>query len=934
MKRFIAIFVVLVFSFTTLAQNGWRDGEMEIRFNLQNHAEFETISNLKLNGDIYPDGSALFYVTPKELEKIKASGLDYEITKKNLNEYYKDFWNTREAFHTYQEIIDLADSLADNFPDICQKHIFGQSMGGLQLAALKISDNVEIDETEAEILMDGGIHGDEICGAENIIRFARDICIDYGTDPQITDLVNNREIWFYMMVNPDGRVNMTRHNNNGVDLNRDWGYMWDAEGGSPGAISQQETQVERDFILGNQFAVSITYHAGVEMAIFPWGYRYEQPNDFAHNDYLAELYSEVSGYDSLLHYQATTLYPAFGTTCDYNLGSMGSCGMTMEISSDKQPPASQLLYYYDINVPSMIAMIEQAGYGVEGMVTDAITGDPVAAYVFVHDYFPAYADPVVGDYHKYVLPGTYTVTAVANGYESQTITDVFVAEDGTGIADFSLQPTDGLFGYKIISCRIPGTNPNDEGNTPGALGAPDNINYSIGKNGWVLIDLQSTVLDGPGNDITVYEGDETDEGFTCFASQSADGPWFSLGQGEGTTEFDFGIANVPEARYFKIIDDGDGQANVADAGFDLDAIQGSEGIEEVYITILGKEIDDSGANGNGYIDPGETFDLHIIIRNNGSEVAENTTGIISTESTYITIDQPDADFGSLNFGESSEGTFTITTSEITPEGYLFTIILDIQANSGSYNNTYEFNFAVGQMTEDWESATFDQYEWTQGGNLPWIISEVSPFEGNYCVRSGSIGDQQTSELSIDLEIIADGEISFARRVSSEDSYDFLNFYIDNNLIDRWSGEVAWEEVTYPVMAGNHTFKWVYSKDTYVSGGQDRAWIDLIIFPPIATNILGTASGKVTDIIFYNYPNPFSNNTTIYAEVPENSDVNCEIFNINGKKIKTLFNGNSSDGSLQITWEGDDDQGNNVSPGIYFCSIHTKGYSKTIKVLYY
>jgi len=106
--------------------------------------------------------------------------------------------------------------------------------------------------------------GNEYCGPENVIRFARDLCIGYNDDPNITFLINNRETWLYLMVNPDGRENVIRYNNNGVDLNRDWGYMWDGWGSSTGAYSQVESKALRACMYGNQYVVHSTYHGGIE----------------------------------------------------------------------------------------------------------------------------------------------------------------------------------------------------------------------------------------------------------------------------------------------------------------------------------------------------------------------------------------------------------------------------------------------------------------------------------------------------------------------------------------------------------------------------------------------------------------------------------------------------------------------------------------------
>jgi hypothetical protein len=560
----------------SIGKGGWRIGEKQIRISSGNPKHFRSLYNLKLNLDFKGPSydHIIAYVTPSELVKIESLGISYVVEVEDLNKYNENIWEMLDAYHTYQEIIDLADSLETNFPGICKKYIFGYSIQNRQCAALKISDNVEVDEPEAEVMFDGGIHGDEIGGSENIIRFARDLCLQYGTDPTITDLVNSREIWLYLMVNPDGRFHDTRYNINGVDLNRDWAYMWDGWGGSTGPCSQVESKALRECMYNNQFVVHTTYHSGTEYISCPWSYRPDQPLDWNHIIQLAGYYSSVSGYANLEYGQGYNgMYAINGSTKDSNYGMMGSVAWTMEISNSKHPPTSQIMMYYNWNYPSMVAMIEYAGYGLEGIVTDAVTGDPITAAVFVNDYYPAYSDPTAGDYHKYVLPGTYSITVVANGYQSQTINNVIVTSNSSAITNFQLQPGGGHFVYKFSASQIPGNNHLDEGLTPAVLGPPDDINYSIGKNGWCVLDMQNPIMDEAGYDLIVYEGDSSPEGYNCYAGETIDGPWQLLGAGNGTTQFDLASSGLAEAQYIKIQDDGDGIANAPNAGFDLDAIE-------------------------------------------------------------------------------------------------------------------------------------------------------------------------------------------------------------------------------------------------------------------------------------------------------------------------------------------------------------------------
>ncbi|MCD4695970.1 MAG: T9SS type A sorting domain-containing protein, partial [Bacteroidales bacterium] len=653
------------------------------------------------------------------------------------------------------------------------------------------------------------------------------------------------EIWLFLMVNPDGRVTDTRYNAKGVDLSREWSYMWGNWGGGTGACSQPESKALRECMYNNQFVVHTTYHSGTEYISLPWSYRPDQPHDWNHIFQLAGVYSDVSGYPNMEYGQGYNgMYAINGSTKDSNYGIQGSISWSMEISYSKHPPASQIMMYYNRNYPSMIAMIEYSGYGLEGTVTDSNSGNPVTAAVFINDYFPTYTDTDAGDYHKYVLPGTYSITIVANGYQTQTIDGVVVTSNSSTATDFQLQPEEGHYVYKFSASRIPGNNFADEGWTPAVIGEPDDINYSIGKNGWCVLDMQYPVIDGPGPDFIVYEGDSGPEGYTCYVGETIDGPWISLGEGNGTTEFDIINSGLPETQFIKLTDDGDGNANTNNAGFDLDAIEGLEPVSGIYLILYEYTIDDSNGNNNGRIDPGEDVDILVTVRNNGDITAEDIEGLVETTSPYVTIINADFNFGDLAQGETSQGVFSISVDNATPIGQNFSLNLNVSSNGGTYNNTFLMNFTVGLIIEDWETGNFDQFEWETGGNSDWFITNVNPYEGVYCSQSGDINHNQSSYLFISYNVIADGEISFYKKVSSESGWDYFRFYIDNTLQGEWSGDISWSEETYPVTSGNHTFKWEYDKDGSVSSGSDCGWIDYIILPTGA--IQGILSNFIAD----------------------------------------------------------------------------------------
>lgn len=583
MNRFLyVLFFVLLVPWYTLSQSGWRPGEMEARVILRTSDDIAILKGLKINDEpVYGVPlSARVYITPDELIKLRASGLEFTITQPDLNASSLNFWDqpALESYHNYTQLVALADSLATSFPAICKKILLGTSYQDHQLAILKISDNVNVNENEAEIMFDGGIHGDEIMGPEILIRYARELCIGYGNNPTYTDLINNREIWIYYLCNPDGFVNGSRYNANGVDCNRDIGFMWNGGGNSTAPFSQMESRLLRQLWLEHNFTVYTNFHGGSEVISFPWSYRSATPPDYNHLNQLASVYSSASGYYNLPYGQGfIIMYQIFGSTKDFTYGALGQVGWSIEITQQKQPPSSQIPMYYNYNVPAMTELIKRSGWGIEGTITDSVTGSPVKASVFIGPYYPVYTDIQLGDFHKYILPGTYTVKVKAGGYQTKVIPGVTVPAQGSVVVNIQLSPNPKWYALKTLVTNIPffpvSGNYYDESYVPGVIGSPDSVNYSIGRSGYIVLDMGDTIFNGNGYDFKVFEGDNTPEGYSCAVSLYPDGPWTDLGTAVGTTSFNLSGSSVSEIRYIQITDDGDGVTNVDNAGFDLDAVE-------------------------------------------------------------------------------------------------------------------------------------------------------------------------------------------------------------------------------------------------------------------------------------------------------------------------------------------------------------------------
>lgn len=337
-----------------------------------------------------------------------------------------------------------------------------------------------------------------------------------------------------------------------------------------------------------------------------------------------------------------------------------------------------------------------------------------------------------------------------------------------------------------------------------------------------------------------------EDGQDINASINTSSSWLTMS--DNTEVFELipaqGTATVYDGYAFRVDNN---VPDMTEVEFTLNATNGDDTWESKFdvmiyaplITIVDLSIvEDSTCNGNGILDPGETVEIKIENNNTGHSVAYNTIADISVGSPYITIGNTIDSVGNIAVLQAKTGNFTITADSATPQGENITVEYELSFPGQTHEAS--FDIEVGMLLEDWETYDFTRFDWEFGGDQNWIISE-QPYEGEYSSASGNISNNETSSLIIDIEVEMYDEISFYYKVSSETNRDKLQFYINNNLKGEWSGEKDWTKADFPITSGNHTLKWIYTKDGMLSFGDDCAWIDNIKFP--AMPVLNAFAGQ-------------------------------------------------------------------------------------------
>ncbi|MEO0078620.1 MAG: M14 family zinc carboxypeptidase, partial [candidate division WOR-3 bacterium] len=369
------------------------------------------------------DGWFLVEVPAPRIDELTASGFRVEMVKPDIYTFYEE--NARDyRFHTYTEIRDTFMLMAANNPGFVKFETLGYASNDSLLFALKITDNPDIEEDEPELMFEAAIHGDEKCATEPIFEWAAWLIRNYGVDPDVTYWVNTREIWVQCPTNPYGHIVGTRSNRNGYDCNRDYGFMWYYETSAREPFTQPETRAHARLAQRNAFNYWSSGHGGTYFISTPWSYTPYGTRDSMEFWYLGGQYHNITGYPNAPGYRG--MYQINGASKDWAYGALGAISWTIETCIYKTPPVESLAQITAREHTAMKMILANIDRGIRGIVTDSLTGMPVRARIRPMPIdFPSYCDSI-GDFHRYLRPGTYSLVVEANGYAAKTVPNIVV----------------------------------------------------------------------------------------------------------------------------------------------------------------------------------------------------------------------------------------------------------------------------------------------------------------------------------------------------------------------------------------------------------------------------------------------------------------------------------------------------------------------------
>ena len=478
MIRYVVLFLTILFTFQICnAQDAdiilQERGEVYFSFNLNrdadSHDKLEAIGKYISISNV-TDNKVFAYANAKGFDKFKNTGISYSVLmppSMRLSRKIVDGRGERsnwDFYPTYDEYINIMKQFATDYPSLCEVVKIGESVQGRELLFIHINDSLGTEQAEPEFMYTSTIHGDETTGYILMLHLIEHLLENYGSDDQITTLLNAVDIWINPLANPDGTYaggNNTvfgaiRFNANGVDMNRN--YPDPEDGLHPdGNAYQTETLAFMDFADDHNFSMSVNLHTGKEVANYPWDTWPKLAADNSWWMHVCRQYADTvhahspSAYLTFLNNGITNGYAWYtisGGRQDYMNYEQNCREFTLELSDIELPPPDMLPDYWEYNYRSFINYIEQSLYGLRGIITDNHSGKPIRAKIYIDghdkDNSHVYSSALMGDYHRYLNAGIYSITYIAGGYQSIVKNNVVISNNTTTVINVQMDSLVGI----------------------------------------------------------------------------------------------------------------------------------------------------------------------------------------------------------------------------------------------------------------------------------------------------------------------------------------------------------------------------------------------------------------------------------------------------------------------------------------------------------
>ncbi|MBP6875654.1 MAG: hypothetical protein KBD56_06250 [Candidatus Eisenbacteria bacterium] len=340
---------------------------------------------------VVPGEEVILVSSPDQVAELRARGFEVEVLSEDMEAEYaaqrEGLLNFGLLF-TYSEAVAQLDALHAAYPNITTaKFSIGTTILGNPIWAMKVSDNPDLDEDEPEVLFDALHHAREPITVNVTIETIRYLCQNYGSDSEVTFLVNNRETFFVPVLNVDGYLynestypqggGMWRKNRrdnsgscDGVDLNRNYPNHWSEVGTSfdpcdetycgASAGSEPCVQALMNFILAHNFVTHDSYHSVSALILFPWSWTTAHTPDDATFRSIANTLRQYCGYT--IGQPGEVLYDCSGTTTDWAYANEGVFSFCTEVDgSGFWPEDSEVAGLVAENIPKNLYLMKIAG---------------------------------------------------------------------------------------------------------------------------------------------------------------------------------------------------------------------------------------------------------------------------------------------------------------------------------------------------------------------------------------------------------------------------------------------------------------------------------------------------------------------------------------------------------------------------------------------